>query len=310
MNIGLLSSLSYHTYYIKQEFIGLYGSASRLITSDYSFPWGNTMDILRQHDLNLLNPQLSVAPILKDQADVAAQILKTGNISTVNLANHLLLSESITSITNALQAASINTIGIGFNEAQARKGVIYNLDNITIGIIGFTNKKEVAQHEDMAVFYVPFGDVKPIKDELQQLKREVDILIALVQWGSHQPEPTDMYTQFAHALVDHGVDIIHGESDHVYLGVENYNGKLIIYDSGDFVEIMLANEKKSIPRSFIYSVELEKDGIKQVTLTPVLTQENQLQLATGQNKIEAIGLMQTISKNLGTTVSDKGIITF
>lgn len=308
MNIGLLSALSYHTYYIKRDEIAR--MTSQLFTSDYGYPWGNTMEILQQHGLNLLNPQLSVAPILKDQADVAAQILKTGNISTVNLANHLFLSKSITAVTNALQAAGINTVGIGFNEAQARKGVIYKQDDITIGIIGFTNKKEIAQHEDMAVFYVPFGDVGPIKDELQQLKSEVDILIALVQWGSNQPGPTDMYTQFAHILVDHGVDIIHGESDHVYLGVENYNGKLIIYDSGDFVEIMLANEKKSIPRSFIYSVELEKDGIKQAALTPVLMQENQLQLATGQNKIEAMNLMQTISKNLGTTISNEGIVTF
>ena len=309
MNIGLLSSLSYHTYYIKRD-LEIARMVSELITSDYSFPWGNTMSLLQQQDLNLLNPQLSVAPILKDQADVAAQILKTGNISTVNLANHLFLSESITSMTNTLQATGINTVGIGFNEAQARKGVMYKHDGITIGIIGFTNKKEYEQHEDMAVFYVPFGDVGPIKDELQQLKSEVDVLVALVQWGSSHPEPTEIYTQFAHALVDHGVDIIHGESDHVYLGVENYNGKLIIYDSGDFVEIMLANEKKSIPRSFIYTVELDRYGIKQVTLTPVLMQENQLQLATAQNKIEAIGLMHTISKNLGTTISDQGIITF
>lgn len=308
MNIGFLSSLSYHTYYIKRDEIAR--MSAQLFTSDYGYPWGNTAELLQRHNLNLLNPQLSVAPVLKDQTDVAAQILKTGNISTVNLANHLLLSESITTITSTLNQAGINTVGIGFNEAQARTPVIYKQNDITIGIIGFTNKKEFEHHEDMAVFYVPFGDVTPIKDELQKLKSEVDVLIALVQWGSSQPEPTDTYTQFAHSLVDHGVDIIHGESDHVYLGVENYNGKLIIYDSGDFVEIMLANEKKSIPRSFIYSVELETDGIKQVTLTPVLMQENQLQLATGENKIEAIDLMQTISKNLSTSVSDEGIITF
>ncbi len=308
MNIGFLSSLSYHTYHIKRDEIA--GMSAQLFTSDYGYPWGNTAELLQHHNLNLLNPQLSVAPVLKDQTDVAAQILKNGNINTINLANHLLLSESITTMTSTLNQAGINTVGIGFNEAQARQPIIYKQDDITIGIIGFTNKKELEQHKDMAVFYVPFGDVEPIKDELQQLKSEVDVLIALVQWGSSRPEPTDTYTQFAHRLIDHGVDIIHGESDHVYLGVENYNGKLIIYDSGDFVEIMLANEKQSIPRSFIYSVELEKTSIKQVTLTPVLMQENQLQLARGQSKIEALNLMQTISKNLSTTVSDEGIITF
>ncbi len=75
-------------------------------------------------------------------------------------------------------------------------------------------------------------------------------------------EPDDTYRQFTHALIDAGIDIIHGESDHVYLGVENYNGKLIIYDSGDFVDIYMSNdEKESVPRSFIYELELGKDAI-------------------------------------------------
>ena len=40
----------------------------------------------------------------------------------------------------------------------------------------------------------------------------------------------------AHFLIDEcGIDIIHGHSSHHVQGVENYNGKLIIYGCGDFV---------------------------------------------------------------------------
>jgi poly-gamma-glutamate synthesis protein (capsule biosynthesis protein) len=228
----------------------------------------------------------------------------------VNLADNILIHDN-SKVPLALNRADIHTVGIDINDHQAHEPVEFETNGIKIGIIGFSNKKEHELHTDGPnVFYTPFGDADSIKSLLHEIKQEVDILVALIQWGSERPEPNDTYQQFAHALIDEGVDIIHGESDHVYLGVENYNGKLIIYDSGDFVDIYMSNEKKSIPRSFIYEIEVEKRSIHKAKLVPVLLQENQLKKATDENKTEAIALMQNISKNLGTTISDDGEIEF
>jgi poly-gamma-glutamate synthesis protein (capsule biosynthesis protein) len=280
------------------------------IDSDYSFFWADIKEELQKQDLRLLNPQQQLFGQLADNTQNAVNVLKAGNIQLVNLADNILIHDN-SKVPLALNRADIHTVGIGINDHQAHEPVEFETNGIKIGIIGFSNKKEHELHTDGPnVFYTPFGDADSIKSLLHEIKQEVDILVALIQWGSERPEPNDTYQQFAHALIDEGVDIIHGESDHVYLGVENYNGKLIIYDSGDFVDIYMSNEKKSSPRSFIYEIEVEKRSIHKAKLVPVLLQENQLKKATDENKTEAIALMQNISKNLGTTISDDGEIEF
>lgn len=280
------------------------------IDQDPSFFWADVNNLLDEKHINLLNPQQQVFKQLTEHTQDAVTVIKAGNIDVANLADPLLIEDN-SKVPLALNRADIHTVGIGINDKQAHEPFEFEKDGVKVGIIGFSNKKE-HEHErvdEPSIFYTPFGDVNPIKGLIHETKREVDILIALVQWGSERPEPNANYRQFAHALIDEGVDIIHGESDHVYLGVENYNGKLIIYDSGDFVDIYMSNdEKQSVPRSFIYEVELEKRSIKHAKLVPVLLQENQLKLAISQNKTEAISLMQNISKNLGTTISDDGEI--
>ncbi len=278
------------------------------VEQDPGFFWAQVKDVLDEKHINLLNPQQHVFNQLTINTQKAIDVVKTGNIDVVNLADPILIEDN-SKVPLALNRADIHTVGIGINNAQAREPFEFEKDGIKIGIIGFSNKTEHEheRNEEPSIFYTPFGDANPIKELIKKTKEEVDILIALVQWGSAKPEPNDTYRQFAHALIDAGIDIIHGESDHVYLGVEKYNGKLIIYDSGDFVDIYMSNnEKENVPRSFIYELELGKDGIKHAKLIPVLLQANQLTKTIGSNKTEAINLMQTISKNLGTTISDNG----
>ncbi len=309
MKISILSSISCRTGHASRQDLP-HTQSQQYLSQDYNFPWGDLHKLLHQNAVNILNPQQHVFHDLTSLTSDATHVLKAGNIAVVNLADPMLIEDN-SKVPLALNRTDIHTVGIGINNAQAREPFEFEKNGIKIGIIGFSNKKE-HEHErndEPSIFYTPFGDVNPIKELISKAKDEVDILIALIQWGSQKPEPDDTYRQFTHALIDAGIDIIHGESDHVYLGVENYNGKLIIYDSGDFVDIYMSNdEKESVPRSFIYELELGKDGIKHVKLIPVLMQGNQLVKTIGQNKTEAITLMQTISKNLGTTISDDGEI--
>jgi hypothetical protein len=57
-----------------------------------------------------------------------------------------------------------------------------------------------------------------------------------------QEEPSDTFTNFAQDMVDHGVDVIHGHSAHIFQGIEIYKEKLILYDTGDFVDDYAVDE--------------------------------------------------------------------
>jgi poly-gamma-glutamate synthesis protein (capsule biosynthesis protein) len=44
------------------------------------------------------------------------------------------------------------------------------------------------------------------------------------------------HVEFAHALVDGGVDIVHGHSSHHPRAIETYRGRLILYGAGDLID--------------------------------------------------------------------------
>jgi poly-gamma-glutamate synthesis protein (capsule biosynthesis protein) len=79
--------------------------------------------------------------------------------------------------------------------------------------------------------------IRHIKEKIAEVKQHRDIIIVSIHWGgnwgydipSHQVE-------FAHKLISEAeVDVIHGHSSHHRKGIEVYQGKPIIYGTGDFI---------------------------------------------------------------------------
>lgn len=76
-----------------------------------------------------------------------------------------------------------------------------------------------------------------IAARVRHVKRPGDIAVASVHWGpnwGHRIPGADV--RFAHALVDAGVDVIHGHSSHHPRPLEVYRGKLILYGCGDLID--------------------------------------------------------------------------
>jgi poly-gamma-glutamate capsule biosynthesis protein CapA/YwtB (metallophosphatase superfamily) len=79
--------------------------------------------------------------------------------------------------------------------------------------------------------------IHAIQKRVEEVKRKGDIVIVSIHWGGNwgyaiPREETD----FAHQLIDDaGVDLIHGHSSHHVKGIEVYQGKLILYGCGDFL---------------------------------------------------------------------------
>lgn len=68
-------------------------------------------------------------------------------------------------------------------------------------------------------------------------KRLGDITVVSVHWGSNWGyEVDDRQIDFAHRLIDEGVDVVHGHSSHHPRPIEVYREKLILYGCGDTVD--------------------------------------------------------------------------
>nr|WP_281352457.1 CapA family protein [Phytoactinopolyspora alkaliphila] len=67
-------------------------------------------------------------------------------------------------------------------------------------------------------------------------KHSGDLVVVSIHWGGNwgYDIPAE-HVEFAHRLIDAGVDLVHGHSSHHPRPVEVYRGKLVLYGCGDFI---------------------------------------------------------------------------
>lgn len=76
-----------------------------------------------------------------------------------------------------------------------------------------------------------------VTDRVRQAKRPGDVAVVSVHWGSNWGyEVSTEQQEFAHALVDGGVDVVHGHSSHHPRPLELYRGRLVLHGCGDFID--------------------------------------------------------------------------
>ena len=83
-----------------------------------------------------------------------------------------------------------------------------------------------------------------------------------VHWGpNYKWTPAPEIQSLAHFVIDEcGVDIVHGHSSHHIQGVEKYNGKLIVYGCGDFVDDYALNEEYRNDLGAVWRVVVSEDS--------------------------------------------------
>lgn len=73
-------------------------------------------------------------------------------------------------------------------------------------------------------------------DRVQRHRRRGDLVVVSLHWGSNWGyRIPDEQVRFAQALIDGGVDVVHGHSSHHPRPVEVYENRLILYGCGDLI---------------------------------------------------------------------------
>lgn len=276
--------------------------------------WGDLLPILNQSDMNLVNLEVAltksshkVPKVFNFKADPAkVQTLIEASIDVVNLANNHVLDysqEGLLDTLAILDRAGIKHVGAGKNIEEASAPAILTIKGIKIGVLGCTDNEPtwLATQTKPGVRYLEIERIQPLKEEIQRLRSKVDLLILSIHWGPNMKEkPSPQFIQFAHEAVDHGVDIIHGHSAHIFQGVEIYKGKLILYDTGDFVDDYAVDPILRNDNSFLFLVEANQRGIKSLKLIPVVIHDFQVNQAKGKHAQEIMQRMRRLSKEMKT----------
>jgi poly-gamma-glutamate capsule biosynthesis protein CapA/YwtB (metallophosphatase superfamily) len=280
--------------------------------------WGDLLEELHATDLNLINLEAAltkserrVPKVFNFKADPKkVDCLIEGRIDIVNLANNHVLdfaTEGLLETVATLDKAHILHVGAGKTLQEARKPAIVNCRGIRIGVLGYTDNEPDwnATETRPGVRYLEVGDLETALSDLRPLREAVDILIFSYHWGPNmRSTPPREFVHFAHQLIDHGVDIFHGHSAHVFQGIEEYKKGLILYDTGDFIDDYAVDPLLRNDHSFLFLVEVSKEGYRAFRLIPTVIRNFCAHRAKGREAEHIQERMRELSMQI-TAVPEK-----
>ena len=195
---------------------------------DPAYFFQNVQPIFSQDDLTIVNFEgtLTTSEEREDKqfafkADPAyAKILTAGSVEAANMANNHSKDygeQSYTDTIKALEDEGITTFGYERTAVMEIKGV-------KVGLLGTYVLKEGLGIKDSMI-----ANLESLKEQGAQ------IIIASFHWGSEKAyEPDSTQIELAHAAIDNGADLVLGHHPHVLEGIEEYQGKNIVYSLGNF----------------------------------------------------------------------------
>lgn len=228
---------------------------------DAAYIWGDALDALRQAgaDVRVINLETSITTSEDAWPDKGIHYrmhprnigcLTAAAIDCCTLANNHVLDwgrAGLVETLEALDAAGIAHAGAGRDMAEAAapavlevpgKGcvLVFSLGSPTSGIplewAATDDQPGVNLLEDLSS-----ETARRVATGMRRLKRSGDVVVASIHWGGNWGfDIPDAQVGFAHALIDGGVDLVHGHSSHHVKASEVYRDRLILYGCGDLLD--------------------------------------------------------------------------
>jgi poly-gamma-glutamate synthesis protein (capsule biosynthesis protein) len=227
----------------------------------FSYIWGDALTVFERvsPDLRIINLETSITTsnrywrgkgINYRMHPRNIECLSAAGIDGCALANNHILDwgyQGLTETLATLQQANMKTAGAGVDAEQARAPAIFDIagkgrvilfsfaelhSGVPYNWYASKDKAGINLLENLSE-----NTVQQISEQIKAVKRENDIVIASIHWGSNWGYAIPGgHHRFAHGLIDNAaVDIIHGHSSHHPKGIEIYRNKPVIYGCGDFI---------------------------------------------------------------------------
>jgi poly-gamma-glutamate capsule biosynthesis protein CapA/YwtB (metallophosphatase superfamily) len=287
----------------------------------YTYVWGDTLDILRNADLSLVNLEGVISTGGSKWRETpkafhfranpdALQVLKNASIDYVSLANNHPLDygyDAMEEMLHLLQENKISYSGAGRNLMEATTASILYSDNTRMGVMALTDNQpewEASAHT-AGTNYVPLsledGYANRLQECIRSTRETSDIVIVSSHVGSHFREgPSAEYVNFAHRVIDLGANVYWGHSNHMPQGIEIYKARPILYDCGDFIDDYAIDPYHRNDLSFLFRLDLEEGTINNIELMPTMIRDFQVSLASQEESDLIIKRMVDRSSRLGT----------
>jgi poly-gamma-glutamate capsule biosynthesis protein CapA/YwtB (metallophosphatase superfamily) len=288
----------------------------------FEYPFEKVRDLLIQGDIVFFNLETPITDsthslyaypngkyILKTPTKFIESI-KYAGFNMANLANNHMMDfyeRGLDDTMALLDEAGIVYSGAGRNLEEARKPAMMEVKGLKTAMLGYTDMAELVFAGEPYFEFVARENkhgVAPRKmeyilEDVGKIRDSVDLVIVSLHWGVEETFTiTKEMVEFAHTLIDSGVDIILGHHPHQFQGMEIYNGKPIIYSMGNF--IMDQNDPEN-QEGFILIFQYRDTEFINLKAIPVRTEEKtQVVLQEGEGALNILQREKRLCEELGT----------
>ena len=235
----------------------------------------------------------------------AIEELRKSGFDAFNLANNHILDfgeEPLLDTLERLHAAGIGFFGAGHNATAAAAAHITECKGVKVGLLGYTttlpqgfeaggdlpgvnplrvrtayrplrNLDEYPGTEPVIDTWPVAEDLCRMRQDIAQLRTQVDVLLVYQHWGSSLSERVHEFQQIiGHAAIDCGADGVFGGHQHVISAIEFYRGKPIVHGMGNLrFDIKAPFLTEITHRTFLFGAELSAHGLSDCYFLPCRT---------------------------------------
>ncbi|MFE0350318.1 CapA family protein [Streptomyces griseoluteus] len=299
---------------------------------DFRWPWGEALPILdgAAPDLRLVNLETSVtadgdfAPgkgVHYRMSPANLPCLAAARPDVCTLANNHVLDfgpRGLHETLDALADAGLRTAGAGRDAVRARQPAIVPLGaggRVLVFSFGMPSSgipkdwAATGQRAGVALVAEPSAAAaSAFADRLRQVRRPGDIAVVSVHWGPNWGYAVSRSeVRFAHALLDAGVDVVHGHSSHHPRPPEVYRGRIIFYGCGDLVDDYegiggYESYRDDLRVLYLVSVEADTGRLVDARMVPLQARRMRLEHASPEDIEWLRAVLDRHSREFGTRV--------
>lgn len=273
--------------------------------------FGRLIPLLREADVSFANLELPLshdgkpAPekiLLRGAPEMAGALTEAGFDVMAFANNHVLDygEDAFAETMSLMDSLGVALVGGGMNLAQARKPVLIERGNLTIGFLAYCSViprgfeaaasgpgvNPIRAH----TAYRPWRDLSEypgtppridtwaepahlarMKRDVRNLKKKADLVVVNHHWGTSMTHEVMAFErEIAHASVDAGADLVLGGHPHVLQAVEFHKGAPIVYSMGNLIfDFDIPFFTDETHDTFLFGCTLTKKGVRDPYLMPV-----------------------------------------
>lgn len=252
---------------------------------DYKYPFLETAGLTREADIAFGNLE---CPIARGRTIGSTEIvfradpesiegLKYAGFDILSLANNHSFNFGVQGLKDTFQyldESGIAYLGAGQNKKEACAPKILEVKGIKVAFLAYADNAFTPSYsqakDDQAG--IAFMKIPEMEKEVAKAKSKADLAIVSMHSGTeYASQPNGKQVAFARAAIDAGADLIIGHHPHTVQKLEKYKEKYIFYSLGNFVfDQMWSRETKE---GLAVKLTLSKDGVREIELVPVLTED-------------------------------------